>query len=211
MDQKIIDFNKKQQHNKFPKINVGDIVRVHRKIKEGEKERIQVFKGLVIAIKGKQSSSPTITVRRVSAGVGIEMIFPIFSPVIEKIEILRHSKVRRSKLYYMRERFGKAAKMKAIELTDEEKDFYNKKAKQATDDKEATETKASKKEENKKDEENKEIKKGSNEDKKDNKKKNSEKDSRNDKDSKKADKKEQTTEENKAKTENNKTEKTEGK
>ena len=127
MDQKIIDFNKSQQHGKFPEIKVGDIVRVHRKIKEGEKERIQVFKGLVIAIKGKQSSSPTITVRRVSGGVGIEMIFPIFSPVIEKIEILRHSKVRRSKLYYMRERFGKAAKMKTIELTDEEKSFYDQK------------------------------------------------------------------------------------
>ena len=140
MDQKIIKFNKKQQHSKFPKISVGDIVRVHRKIKEGGKERIQVFKGLVIAIKGKQSSSPTITVRRVSAGVGIEMIFPIFSPVIEKIEILRHSKVRRSKLYYMRERFGKAAKMKAIELTDEEKDFYKKKKKPETATEQAVES-----------------------------------------------------------------------
>ncbi len=127
MNQKIIAFNKTLRHNKFPEVKVGDIVRVHRKIKEGQKERIQVFKGLVIAIKGKQSSSPTITVRRVSGDIGIEMIFPIFSPVIEKIEILRHSKIRRSKLYYMRERFGKAAKMKAIELSEEEKNFYNKK------------------------------------------------------------------------------------
>jgi large subunit ribosomal protein L19 len=120
MDQQIVDFNKSLQKNNLPKVKVGDIVRVHRKIKEGEKERIQVFKGLVIAVKGKQSSSPTITVRRVSGGVGIEMIFPIFSPVVQKIEILRHSKVRRSKLYYMRERFGKAAKMKAIEVEEEE-------------------------------------------------------------------------------------------
>jgi large subunit ribosomal protein L19 len=139
MDQKIIEFNKSLQNNKFPTINIGDIVRVHRKIKEGEKERIQVFKGLVIAIKGKQSSSPTITVRRVSEGIGIEMIFPIFSPVIQKIEILRHSKVRRSKLYYMRERFGKAAKMKTIELNEEELNFNNKEEerKKETDKKES--------------------------------------------------------------------------
>ncbi len=140
MDQKIIDFNKKQQHNKFPKVNVGDIVRVHRKIKEGQKERIQIFKGLVIAIKGKQSSSPTITVRRVSGGIGIEMIFPIFSPIIEKIEILRHSKIKRSKLYYMRERFGKAAKMQAIELTEDEKNFYNKKKEVETAEDQTTES-----------------------------------------------------------------------
>ncbi len=209
MDQKIIDFNKKQRHNKFPKVNVGDIVRVHRKIKEGQKERIQVFKGLVIAIKGKQSSSPTITVRRVSAGVGIEMIFPIFSPVIEKIELLRHSKVRRSKLYYMRERFGKSAKMKAIELTDEEKDFYNKKTKQTTDGKKETEAKADKKEKSKENKESKKVKKSSNKDNKDSQKENSEKDSA--KDNKKADKEEQTTKDNKAKTEDNKSEKTEGK
>jgi len=126
MNQKLINFNKSLRTKKIPKIKVGDIVRVHRKIKEGDKERVQVFKGLVIAIKGKQSSSPTITVRRVSAGIGIEMIFPIYSPVIEKIELLRHSKVRRSKLYYMRERFGKAAKMKAIELSEEEASFYDK-------------------------------------------------------------------------------------
>ena len=133
MDQKIVDFNKSLQHKKFPTIKVGDIVRIHRKIKEGGKERIQVFKGLIIAIKGKQSSSPTATVRRISDGVGIEMIFPIFSPVIEKIEILRHSKVRRSKLYYMRERFGKAAKMKTIELDKTETTTSNKE-KTLTDD-----------------------------------------------------------------------------
>jgi ribosomal protein L19 len=127
MDQKIIDFNKSQQHTKFPKISIGDVIRVHRTIKEGEKARVQVFEGLVIAEKGAQSSSPTITVRKVSKGIGVEMIFPIFSPVIEKIEIVRHSIVRRSKLYYMRKRFGKAAKMKTIEPTEEELSFYDKK------------------------------------------------------------------------------------
>ncbi len=126
MDKKLIKFNLSQRHNKFPKIAIGDVIRVHRTIKEGEKSRIQAFEGLVIAMKGKQSSSPTITVRRVSSGIGIEMIFPIFSPVVTKIEIIRHSKVRRAKLYYMRERFGKAAKMKAVELTNEEINFYSK-------------------------------------------------------------------------------------
>jgi large subunit ribosomal protein L19 len=126
MDQKIIDFNKSQQHSKFPKINIGDVVSVHRTIKEGEKSRVQFFEGLVIAIKGKQSSSPTVTVRKVTKGIGVEMVFPIFSPVITKIEIIRHSKVRRSKLYYMRERFGKAAKMKTVDPTEEEVNFYSK-------------------------------------------------------------------------------------
>lgn len=121
MDQKVIDFNKSQQTKELPKLNVGDIVRVHKKIKEGEKERVQIFKGLVIAIKGMQSSSPTITVRRESQKIGIEMTFPIYMPTVKKIEILRHSKVRRSKLYYMRERSGKSAKMKAVDVTKEEK------------------------------------------------------------------------------------------
>ena len=131
MDQKIIDFNKSQQHKKFPKVKIGDVVRVYRTIKEGEKSRVQFFEGLVIAIKGKQSSSPTITVRKVTKGIGVEMIFPIFSPVITKIEIIRHSKVRRSKLYYMRERFGKAAKMKTIDPTEEELNFYSQSKKES--------------------------------------------------------------------------------
>ncbi len=121
MDQKIIAFNKSLQNKNIPEIKVGDIVRVHKRIKEGSKERVQVFKGLVIAIKGKQSSSPMITVRRESQKIGVEATFPIFLPTIEKIEVLRHSKVRRSKLYYMRERSGKSAKMKAVDLTEKEK------------------------------------------------------------------------------------------
>ncbi len=121
MDQKVIEFNKSQRERKMPDIKPGDIVRVHRRIKEGGKERVQVFKGLVIAVKGKQSSSPTITVRRESGGVGVEMVFPIYLPTIEKIDLLRHSEVRRAKLYYMRKRSGRAAKMKTSDLSDEEK------------------------------------------------------------------------------------------
>ncbi len=121
MDQKVIEFNKKQRRQDIPHIQSGDIVRVHKKIKEGQKERVQVFKGLVISIKGKQSASPTIKVRRESQGIGTEMTLPVNLPAIEKIEVLRHSKVRRSKLYYMRERFGKSAKMKVKGLTEEEK------------------------------------------------------------------------------------------
>lgn len=121
MDQKVIDFNKSQRTKELPKLQVGDIVRVHKKIKEGEKERVQIFKGLIIAIKGRQSSSPTITVRRESQKIGVEVTFPIYMPTVVKIEVLRHSKVRRSKIYYMRELSGKAAKMKAVDITEEEK------------------------------------------------------------------------------------------
>lgn len=121
MDQKVIDFNKSQRTKELPKLQVGDIVRVHKKIKEGEKERVQIFKGLIIAIKGRQSSSPTITVRRESQKIGVEVTFPIYMPTVVKIEVLRHSKVRRSKIYYMRELSGKSAKMKAVDITEEEK------------------------------------------------------------------------------------------
>jgi len=121
MNQKLIDFNKAQARTDIPEVKVGDVVRVHKKIKEGEKERVQIFKGLIISIKGRQSSSPTITVRRDSQGIGVEMVLPIFLPSIEKIEILRHSKVRRSKLYYMRERSGRSAKMRIKDFSEKEK------------------------------------------------------------------------------------------
>ncbi len=122
MDQKLIEFNHSQRKKNLPDLRVGDTVRVHRSIKEGDKERIQVFEGLVIAIKGKQSSSPTITVRKVSKNIGVEMIFPIFSPIVTKIELLKRNKVRRSKLYYMRQRFGKAAKLKVLEIFGKKED-----------------------------------------------------------------------------------------
>lgn len=120
MNEKVKEFNKSLRTKKVPTLRVGDIVRIHKRIKEGNKERVQVIKGLVISVKGKQSSSPTITVRRESQGVGVEVTVPIYLPTIEKIDLLRHSKVRRSKLYYMRERTGRAAKMKTIDLTEKE-------------------------------------------------------------------------------------------
>ena len=95
----------------LPVINVGSTVRVHVKIREGERERIQVFEGTIIAVKGSGVSS-TFTVRRVSYGVGVERVFPVHSPNVAKVELVRSGKVRRSKLYYLRDRVGKSAKVK---------------------------------------------------------------------------------------------------
>ena len=94
-----------------PAVEVGDTVKVHVKIREGDKERIQVFEGTVIARKGS-GVSETFTVRRVSYGVGVERVFPIHSPNVAKVETVRHGRVRRSKLCYLRDRVGKAAKVK---------------------------------------------------------------------------------------------------
>ena len=96
-----------------PVIEIGDTVKVHVKIKEGERERIQVFEGIVIA-KRHGGIAETFTVRRVAHGVGIERVFPIHSPNVDKVELVRHGKVRRSKLYYLRDRVGKAAKVKEL-------------------------------------------------------------------------------------------------
>lgn len=96
--------------NSFPEVDVGDFVKVFLKIKEGARERIQIFEGYVIARKGG-GLSESITVRRVSYGVGVERILPVHSPKIEKIEIVRKGKVRRAKLYYLRDRVGKSAKI----------------------------------------------------------------------------------------------------
>ena len=94
-----------------PEFGIGDTIKVHVKIKEGNRERIQVFEGTVIAKRGS-GVSETFTVRRVSYGVGVERVFPLNSPNVAKIEIVRRGKVRRSKLYYLRDRVGKAAKVK---------------------------------------------------------------------------------------------------
>lgn len=94
-----------------PSFRIGDTVKVHVKIKEGEKYRIQVFEGTVIA-KKHGGINETFTVRRVAHGCGIERVFPVHSPVVDKIEVVRTGKVRRSKLYYLRNRVGKAAKVK---------------------------------------------------------------------------------------------------
>ena len=110
-------FNKKQLNplaGGLPEIRSGYTVRVHQKIKEGDKERIQIFEGLVIARKHGRGINSTITVRKISQGVGIERIFPIHSPTIEKIEVVKKHKVRRAKLYYIRQKSAKEARLKEI-------------------------------------------------------------------------------------------------
>ena len=104
-------FSEKYKKAEPPKVEVGDTVRVHIKVKEGNRERIQVFEGTVIA-KKHGGIEETFTVRRVSYGVGVEKVFPVHAPSIEKIELVRHGKVRRAKLYYLRDRVGKSAKIK---------------------------------------------------------------------------------------------------
>ncbi|MFC2172511.1 50S ribosomal protein L19 [Acidobacteriota bacterium] len=92
---------------------IGDTVKVHVRVKEKEKERIQQFQGVVISRRGG-GIRESITVRKVSAGIGVERIFPLFSPVIAKIQVVRRGKARRAKLYFLRERKGKAAKLKEV-------------------------------------------------------------------------------------------------
>jgi large subunit ribosomal protein L19 len=116
MNNKLLDFNKDQKASKMPVFRAGDVVKVFRKIIEGGKERTQVFEGMVIAVKGNQSSSAMITVRKVSNGVGVEIIVPIQSPNIEKIELVKRAKVRQGKLYFIRERSAKSLKMKYKDL-----------------------------------------------------------------------------------------------
>ena len=104
-------FTNEQLKKELPLIRIGDTIRVHNKIKEGARERIQMFEGTVIAKHGG-GISETFTVRRVSYGVGVEKTFPIHSPNVDKIVVFREAKVRRAKLYYLRSRVGKAAKVK---------------------------------------------------------------------------------------------------
>lgn len=100
-----------QQKNKIPDIKVGDTIKVHQRIKEGNRERIQIFEGIVIKKQGGGVNA-TFTVRRISYGVGVEKTFLIHSPLMEKVEVVRVGKARRAKLYYLRDRVGKAAKTK---------------------------------------------------------------------------------------------------
>ncbi|NOX60482.1 MAG: 50S ribosomal protein L19 [Chloroflexi bacterium] len=103
-----------QLKEEVPTLYVGDIVRVHNRIVEGKNERVQVFQGTIIAMK-KAGPASSITVRKIGAhGVGVERVFRIHSPRVEKIEVLRHSKVRRAKLYFLRDRVGKKARLKQI-------------------------------------------------------------------------------------------------
>ena len=97
--------------NDLPSFEIGDTVRVHVNIREGERERVQMFEGTVIARKGS-GVAETFTVRRVSYGVGVERVFPLHSPNVADVKVVRYGKVRRSKLYYLRDRVGKSAKVK---------------------------------------------------------------------------------------------------
>lgn len=99
----------------IPAFNVGDTVKVHVKIKEGNRERIQIFEGFVLK-KQNGGVSETFTVRRIASGVGVEKTFPVHSPLVEKIEVVRRGSVRRAKLNYMRQRTGKSAKIKSKDV-----------------------------------------------------------------------------------------------
>lgn len=105
--------------NELPSFKAGDTVNVHYKIKEGNKERIQQFQGTVIQRRGS-GTTETFTVRKMSGNVGVERIFPVNSPFIDKIEVMKHGSVRRARIFYMRDRRGKAARIK-------EKKFFGKK------------------------------------------------------------------------------------
>ena len=106
----LLDIEKPSLRSDIPAFAPGDSVRVHVKVREGEKERIQLFAGVVIARRGG-GSRETFTVRKISGGVGVERIFPLHSPIIDRIEVERKGAVRRSKLYYLRSRKGKAARI----------------------------------------------------------------------------------------------------
>jgi len=117
MHKDLIAFNQAQRAKKeVPNLHSGDVVRIHRKIVEGGKERIQVFQGMIIAIRGGQSSSPTITVRKISFGIGVELILPVYSDNIEKIEVVKSTRSRRAKLYYVREKSAKLLRRKLKEV-----------------------------------------------------------------------------------------------
>lgn len=110
---------KEYKKSDIPSFRVGDTVRVHIKIKEGSRERIQVFEGFVLK-RQHGGINETFTVRRIASGVGVEKTFPLHSPLIEKIEVVKQGDVRRAKLNYMRERTGKSAKIKTKVLTEEQ-------------------------------------------------------------------------------------------
>ncbi len=115
---KIKLFDKKDLRNDMPELKSGMKVRVWQKIKEADKERLQAFEGVVIAVKHGLGKTSTFTVRKISSGIGVERIFPLHTLTIEKIEVLSQAKVRRAKLYYLRGRIGKKAKMKQVELAE---------------------------------------------------------------------------------------------
>ena len=121
MNPKVLDFSSKFLKKDIPNVRVGDTVKVTVRIKEGTKERSQNYEGTIIKIKGS-GISKTFTVRRVFQGVGVERVFLLHSPKVEKVTIIRSGKTRRAKLYYLRERIGKATKLKKKEGIDKEQE-----------------------------------------------------------------------------------------
>ena len=113
MDNKITAFVNEQLKTELPKFEIGDTVEIQNRIKEGNKERIQLFTGLVIA-KKNGGIAETFTVRKIAYGIGVEKTFPLHSPNVVKVDVTRRGKVRRAKLYYVRDRVGKAAKVKEL-------------------------------------------------------------------------------------------------
>jgi large subunit ribosomal protein L19 len=114
---KIQTFTQKYTKQNIPQLTSGDTVRVYEKIKEGDKERVQIFEGLVIAVKhGTKGLNATFTVRKISYGIGVERVYPLHSPSIQKIEVVKHDKVRRAKLYYVRDMKGKKKRRKASKM-----------------------------------------------------------------------------------------------
>lgn len=109
----IREIEKEQMKENVDQFNVGDTVKVHAKIKEGNRERIQIFEGIVLKMQGG-SNRATFTVRKISNGIGVERTWPLHSPNIEKVEVVRRGKVRRAKLNYLRNRVGKSAKVKEV-------------------------------------------------------------------------------------------------
>jgi large subunit ribosomal protein L19 len=122
MDTNILKKIEEGQSQKRPDIKVGDTVKLYIKIKEGNKERIQMFQGVVVAIKGRGIDS-TVTVRKISYGIGVEKVVPLYSPVLDRVEIVKRGTVRRSKLYFLRDRIGrralKVSNIKDVFMTDE--------------------------------------------------------------------------------------------
>ena len=122
MDTNILKKIEEGQLQKRPDVKVGDTVKLYIKIKEGNKERIQMFQGVVIAMKGKGAET-TVTVRKISYGIGVEKVIPLYSPVLDKMEIVKRGTVRRSKLYFLRGRIGRRAlkisNIKYVFMTDE--------------------------------------------------------------------------------------------
>jgi large subunit ribosomal protein L19 len=114
MSQILRDFTLKHCKDEVPELSAGQIVKVHQKIKEGEKTRIQIFQGTIIAVNPGHGINSTFTVRKIASGVGVEKVFPIHSPNIIEIEVMRSQKVRQAKINYLRERSGKALRLKEI-------------------------------------------------------------------------------------------------